>query len=393
MLALLLLGWFLPSPAFWTVVVLAAYLTPMILASLVQLIRKPLDCTMRVHLRSAAVAALRHLGQIGLWLIFLPYEALYNLDAIIRTLFRVLVTRRRLLEWETASDVQHREGNSMGGFFNSMLMAPLLALGALSLLMVFRPGQSLVASPFLAIWMSSPAIAWLISQPLTRKEAILSRDQRQMLRVVARQTWRFFETFMAAEDHYLPPDNYQEYPTAVTAHRTSPTNIGLGLLSTLAACDFGYISSGELINRTTNTLRTMATMSRHRGHFYNWYDTLTLQPMPPLYVSTVDSGNLAGMLMTFGQGLLELASHPIVGERAFEGFGDTMLVLSGQIQRHQRESENGLSQETVKSIAGDLAWMAEASEAAPGSLSASVEVLEQVMSRATKIVQLRGGAR
>ena len=111
---------------------------------------------------------------------------------------------------------------------------------------------------------------------------------------VARKTWMFFATFVGPDDHWLPPDNYQEHPVAVIAHRTSPTNMGLALLANLAAHDFGYIAGGELVLRTGNTLRAMQGLERYQGHFYNWYDTRSLRPLAPLYVSTVDSGNLAG---------------------------------------------------------------------------------------------------
>ena len=389
LLLVLLVAWTaLAAPALWTAAVLAVYLAPVILAATVELFGKPLGCTVPVHLRSVWPAVARHLGQVGLALIFLPCEALYSMDAILRTLGRVLITHRRLLEWETANDVQRQEGHTIGSSIRGMLLVPLLAVAALALLMKYRPGDQVAASPFLALWMTSPAIAWLISQPLKRQEARLGGQQRRLLRVVARRTWRFFDTFIGPEDHCLPPDNVQEHPTAVTAHRTSPTNIGLGILSTLAAYDFGYISAGDLIERTNRTLRTMETMNRHHGHFYNWYDTRTLQPLPPLYVSTVDSGNLAGLLMTFRQGILELAAHPIVGARTFEGLGDMVLVLAEQLQRHLRESEDGVDKETRQNIAGEVATMLKETQHAPQSLTASVLLLERLRSRATKIGQL-----
>ena len=138
----------------------------------------------------------------------------------------------------------------------------------------------------------------------------------------------FFETFVGPEDHWLPPDNYQEHPVAVVAHRTSPTNMGLALLANLAAYDFGYIAAGELVERTRNTLRTMEGLDRYQGHFYNWYDTQSLQPLAPLYVSSVDSGNLAGHLLTLRAGLLALPDEKIVGLRLFEGLSDTLRVLA-----------------------------------------------------------------
>src|SRR5208283_5165235 len=147
------------------------------------------------------------------------------------------------------------------------------------------------------------------------------------LRKLSRRTWKYFETFVGPEDHWLPPDNYQEHPVARLGHRTSPTNMGLALLANLSACDFGYISAGQLIERTANALDTMETLERHRGHFYNWYDTQSLKPLLPMYISTVDSGNLVGHMLTLRPGLLAIPDQKILGARLFEGLNDTLSVL------------------------------------------------------------------
>ena len=158
-------------------------------------------------------------------------------------------------------------------------------------------------------------------------QANLTDDQTIFLRKLARKTWAFFEQFVGPDDHWLPPDNYQEHPVATVAHRTSPTNMGLALLANLSAYDFGYMSAGQLIERTTNALHTMKALERHRGHFYNWYDTQSLKPLLPTYVSTVDSGNLAGHLLTLRPGLLALPDQKILGPRFFDGLSDTLRVL------------------------------------------------------------------
>ncbi len=167
-----------------------------------------------------------------------------------------------------------------------------------------KPAALAVAGPILGLWFASPAIAWWISRPLARRRERLTADQTLFLRKLSRKTWAFFETFVGPEDHWLPPDNYQEHPVAVVAHRTSPTNMGLALLANLSAYDFGYISAGKLIERTAKAFHTMEGLERHQGHFYNWYDTQSLKPLPPLYISSVDSGNLAGHLLTLRPGLL-----------------------------------------------------------------------------------------
>ncbi|HSE14744.1 MAG TPA: glucoamylase family protein, partial [Candidatus Deferrimicrobium sp.] len=202
-----------------------------------------------------------------------------------------------------------------------------IAVAAAIHLGVSRPVALATAGPILALWFASPAITWWISRPLARRRAALSADQVLFLRKLSRKTWAFFETFVGPEDHWLPPDNYQEYRVGAIAHRTSPTNMGLALLSNMAAYDFGYLPQGQLVERTENALRTMETLARHRGHFYNWYDTQSLEPLLPLYVSTVDSGNLSGHLLTLRQGLLELPDRAILGERWLEGISDTFQVL------------------------------------------------------------------
>src|SRR5450759_2668567 len=208
-----------------------------------------------------------------------------------------------------------------------MWSGPVISIASAVYLAVSTPATLAAAGPILFLWFVSPAIAWWISRPLARREARLTSDQIIFLQKISRKTWAFFETFVGPEDHWLPPDNYQEHPLAVVVHRTSPTNMGLSLLANLSAYDFGYIPAGQLIERTANALATMAVLERHQGHFYNWYDTRSLQPLAPLYISSVDSGNLAGHLLTLRPGLLALPDHKILGTRLFGGAFDTLRVL------------------------------------------------------------------
>ncbi len=187
-----------------------------------------------------------------------------------------------------------------------------------SFLALTQPSQLPLAAPILGLWLASPWIAWRISQPIEPSAVPeLRPKQLAFLRRTARKTWRFFETFVTAQEHWLPPDNFQEEPVPVVASRTSPTNMGLALLANLAACDFGYLSVGQLLRRTHDAFGTMQRLERHRGHFFNWYDTRTLKPLLPLYVSSVDSGNLAGHLLTLSPGLAELAAQPILPPQRF----------------------------------------------------------------------------
>ena len=326
---LLLLGWtVLPSAWFWTLAVIGIILIPSLIASALNVLQKPGDVTLGQHLAAAVRSAGRHFVQAAFTLVCLPYEAFFSLDAMVRTVWRMLITHKRLLQWNPSGDSDRNSRNGPRRLVPDHVDRPGRChcrgdhARALS-----KPAVLAVAGPILGLWFASPAIAWWISRPLARRRARLTADQTLFLRKLSRKTWAFFETFVGPDDHWLPPDNYQEHPVAVVAHRTSPTNMGLALLANLSAYDFGYISAGQLIERTTKALHTMEALERHRGHFYNWYDTQSLKPLPPLYISSVDSGNLAGHLLTLRPGLLGLPDHKILGTRFFEGLSDTLRIL------------------------------------------------------------------
>jgi len=330
-LLLLLLGNWMLLPglgATGPLLVVAIITLPAWLSATVELFRKPREVSLPLHLRGLVGSSGRQLGQALLTFVFLPYDAFISLDAISRTLVRVLFTRRRLLEWQTASDAERAARSGPAGFYATMWIAPVVALAGGSFLAFMQPSQLPLAAPILGLWLASPWIAWRISQPI-EPSAVPDLRPRQLafLRRTARKTWRFFETFVTAQEHWLPPDNFQEEPVPVVASRTSPTNMGLALLASLAACDFGYVSVGQLLRRTQDALGAMQRLERHRGHFFNWYDTRTLKPLLPLYVSSVDSGNLAGHLLTLAPGLTELRAQPILIPQAFVGLSDTVGIL------------------------------------------------------------------
>ncbi len=297
---LFLVGWIvLPHAWLWTAVAMAVLLLPSACAFVLELFRKPDEVLAAQHFAAAVRVAGRQAAQITLALAFLPYEATVNLDAIARTMWRMLVSHRRLLEWNPSVS-EHADGRRsddtgrLAACLRSMWIAPVIATATAIALAASVPAALIVAAPILLLWFVSPAIAWWVSRPLDRREARLAAEQILFLRSLARRTWAFFETFVGPDDQWLPPDNQQEHPVAVVAHRTSPTNMGLSLLANLTAYDFGYLPAGELLLRTANAMGTMASLERHEGHFYNWYDTQSGKPLPPLYVSAVDSGNLAG---------------------------------------------------------------------------------------------------
>ena len=325
---LFVLGWTVLTPVWlWTLSALALVLIAPLSAALVDLFRKPEDVRINQHLTSTARATTQHLTQALLTLMCLPYESFYSLGAILRTAGRMWLTGTRLLEWNPSSAVDKTRTDLIGSY-RSMWVGPGLALVTSIYLMLSRADALMVAAPILSLWVASPFFTWWISRPLARREVRLTADQTMFLRKMARKTWAFFETYVGPDDHWLPPDNYQEHPAPKVAHRTSPTNMGLALLANLSAYDFGYLSAGQLIERTGHTFDSMATLERFRGHFYNWYDTQSLKPLLPMYISSVDSGNLAGHVMTLRSGLLTLPDHKILSDRIFEGLRDTLSLLS-----------------------------------------------------------------
>lgn len=373
LILLFLFGWSGLTPAgAWTLSLLGLLVLPALGAAFLDLIRWPDEVLPRQHLAAVAASVARHLKHVVFELACLPYEAYYSLDAIVRTLWRMRVAHRRLLEWRTSSEADRLSSGpgqaGLDGTYRVMWFGPVLAIAAAFGLAIQAPAGLMVAVPILLLWLAGPALAWWISQPLARHEARLNDDQRRFLRALSRRTWGFFDHFVGPEDHWLPPDNYQEYRVAALAHRTSPTNIGLALLANLAAYDFGYLTAGRLIGRTGNTLATLAGLERHRGHFYNWYDTQTLQALPPLYVSTVDSGNLAGHLLTLQAGLVALGDDRILQDRLFDGLSDTLALLA--------EARNGQGGAPLLPL---RTMLAEAIAEPPATLTASRSLLVRLI--------------
>ena len=326
---LLLLGWtVLSTPWLWTLAAIGALLIAPGMAAFVELFKKPEDMSLNQHLAATVRSAGRHFAQELFTIACLPHDAYFSIDAIVRTAWRMGVTRKSLLEWNPASDSDGYHLTGLVDHCRTMWIAPVMATVTTIYLALSRPGTIVVAGLILCLWFFSPAIACWLSKPLARPGSTLSFDQILFLRRLSRKIWAFFETFVGPEDHWLPPDNCQEHSAPVVAHRTSPTNMGLALLANLSAYDFGYLPARQLIERTENALHTMGGLEKHRGHFYNWYNTESLKPLEPKYISTVDSGNLAGHLLTLRSGLLALPDQKILGSRWIEGLSDTLGILA-----------------------------------------------------------------
>ncbi|HMK16894.1 MAG TPA: glucoamylase family protein [Chitinophagaceae bacterium] len=325
---LLLLGWcVLPLSWFWTAVVTIIVLLPLMAAAAWQLINKPDDITITSHFIEVGISVKNFLIRFVFGLAVLPHEAYKNIDAIVRTIWRLNVSHRKLLQWVPSAATNRFGTNSLLTVYTGMWIAPLLSILTIASIIYFNAAALFVASPILLLWLFAPAIAWYLSKEEKQKKPNLSESQQLFLHKTARRTWAFFEQFVNAEENWLPPDNFQEQPAPVIAHRTSPTNIGLALLANLAAYDFGYISGKEMAERCNSTLGTMRKMERYDGHFYNWYDTLSLLPLHPKYVSTVDSGNLIGHLLTLRQGLFSQVNEPVFKKSSYNGLLTTLKII------------------------------------------------------------------
>ena len=335
LLVMLVAGWtFLPGPLwFWmmaALVVIASQMLPLIGRLLVGPGRsQSLPVFWRNLRRDTVIAA----AQVMLGLTFMPYHAWQTTHAVVLTLVRLMFTRRRLLEWETAAVTAARSAGLVGRrglrqFAIEMMASPIIAVSVTLMIAATRPPALIIALPFLLLWAGAPGLGYWLSRPIGPRERPLSDPDRALFRATARRTWSYFETFVTAEDGWLPPDNYQETGSASpVARRTSPTNVAMYLLSSVAAHDLGYLTTSALIERIDRTLTTLESLERYRGHFLNWYDTSTREPLRPEYVSTVDSGNLAAVLMAIAQALEALVREPQTAQQRLEGVSDTRDVL------------------------------------------------------------------
>lgn len=291
------------------------------------LLGRPRDLSWWSYARVIGREMRRGAAQFALALAFLPHQAVNSLDAIVRTLFRVYVSRRALLEWETASAAESRLTDDWRFFLREMGAAPFIAVTAAVGLAFAHNGLLAGAAPLLLFWLVSPGIALFVSRQGGVPQPALTVSERRELRRLARKTWMFFETFVGPDDHWLPPDNFQEFPKQEIAHRISPTNEGMLLTSAVAAHDFGYLGFQELATLLERNLENWLKIEHHRGHPYNWYDTQTLAILHPAYVSTVDSGNLAVSALTARQGIMELARTDLWGTRTVAGLADALVLV------------------------------------------------------------------
>jgi cyclic beta-1,2-glucan synthetase len=330
LIAFIVAGWFiLPgSPLLWTLAALAVAAFPLftqlpaLIPGHVFLLSPPQWFAATKRMIASALL------QNFLTVAFLPHKAYYSLDAVVRSLHRTYVSRRKLLEWETAAAAEQRLVSRKWSFVVEMWFGPALAIGTFTAAAFGAlPAAAFVPSLALStVWLLSPLVAAWVSRPTKSTLVAPTSADKQYLREIAHRTWKYFETVVGPEDNFLPPDNISEHPvlgvdglkqgalknvTTKVAHRLSPTNEGLYLLSALAACDLGFIGPSELADRAETNLASWEKLTQFRGHHFNWYDTRTLKPLEPRYVSTVDSGNLVACFYTLARGFEEFAARPL----------------------------------------------------------------------------------
>ncbi len=351
-LGLLVAGWtVLPgSPLRWTALGLTAIAAPWITSLLLAVFSPPRDKSWRAYYAVVGQDAVTSAQQFALAVTFLPHQAWLSADAIVRTLWRLFVTKRKLLEWRAASMVERATLATLRHVWHVMWPAVATTAAIVGLALVqhalLRDGGYTLGSgnpndipiwqlavtllPLAAIWGLSPIIAYALSRPTDRPVQALGTSARKATLRYAQRHWQYFDRFVSAETHWLAPDNFQEEPTPVAAMRTSPTNIGLQLLSTVTAHDLGFISLEDMVTRIERVFRSLDRLQRHRGHFHNWYDLHDLRVLEPAYISTVDSGNLAGHLIALRQACLDYQND------VAEAHSDLATRLEGLAEHAQR---------------------------------------------------------
>ncbi|HET7622810.1 MAG TPA: glucoamylase family protein, partial [Gemmatimonadaceae bacterium] len=325
-LLFLIAGWtVLPgSPLRWTVLGVLAIATPWIVSLLVAALRPPLDKSWGAYYAAVGEDARTSLEQVILTLTFLPHQAWISADAIVRTLYRLFLSQRSLLEWQSASHSERQMPTSASYAWRRMWPAVGIAIAAAVVVILVHGTHTAISVqpadatrewlltiavlPLIGLWMASPAIANALSSPAVRRVPRLHAESREDALRLARLHWAYFDHFVTESTNWLAPDNFQDDPAPVVAMRTSPTNIGLQLLAIISARDLGFITVEEMTRRIERVFASLGRMDRLNGHFYNWYDLHDLRVLEPAYISTVDSGNLAGHLIALRQACVEIAS-------------------------------------------------------------------------------------
>ena len=377
-LSFLMAGWtlFTGSPLRWTFLALGAIAAPWIVALLLAALRPPLDKSWRAYYAAVGHDAITSVQQLTLAIVFLPHQAWVSVDATLRTLWRLLLSRRNLLEWQTASQTERRSTRITRSAWRSLWPAITVSIGLIGMAISLRFGGQggeatglwkILAStlPFAALWVVSPWIVRTVNLSPVRLERRLSRFHRASALRYALLHWQYFDHFVGADSQWLVPDNYQEDPVGMVAMRTSPTNLGLQLLSTVSAYDLGFISLETITHRLELAFRSLERLRRFRGHFYNWYDLRDFHPLEPAYISTVDSGNLAGHLLAMRQACLALPDDAVFDSRVWRGLEAAIGIAMEHLDEGTPLSADTAAIEARARLRGALALLAKTTLATP----------------------------
>lgn len=333
MLLFLFAGWIaLPrSPLFWSVVALAILAFPIYVNLTAAVLARPLAATWVSYLKGVIRDLRRNLVQTGVMITFLAASAFHTADAIARALWRMTVSKRRMLEWQSAHEVERRGSNTLAAHWRSMWPSTAWGLAAFCLVTSVEPRAGIAAAPFVSAWIAAPVVAWWLSLPTTKRAEQLSLADQRWLRQVGRTTWSYFERHVGPQTCWLPPDNVQEDPFRGVAARTSPTNIGLGLVATQCAIDFGWMGHDQGLARLERAAESIDGLDSHHGHLYNWYDTQAGRTLWPRYVSTVDSGNFVAALIVLEQALRSEGSEEWPSPAWARGLRDSIELFRGRL--------------------------------------------------------------
>ncbi|MCJ8519885.1 cyclic beta-1,2-glucan synthetase [Pseudorhizobium tarimense] len=353
------LGWYFFEPLgalVWQIFLIFLLFVAPTMSLVTGIFPRSTDIVPRAHIYSVWSEMQSANAQVALRIVFIADMACLMTDAIGRSIYRLFVSRKQMLEWKTAASIQSSAQGSPSDYYRQMWHAPVIAI--FSLIFASIPGDNafLVGVPFALLWVLSPLVAWYVSQSAETEDRLFVPDEvATELRTISRRTWRYFDTFVTPEDNHLPPDNFQEQPEPVLARRTSPTNIGVYLLSIISARQFGWISFADTIERLENTIATIDKMEKYHGHLLNWYHTDTLAPLGPRYISAVDSGNLAGHLIAISSACRLWAEAPSAHLQAsLDGIGDVVSILSEAMDKlpDDRKIVRPLRRRLVERIAG-----------------------------------------
>ncbi|NOH15216.1 cyclic beta 1-2 glucan synthetase [Clostridium cochlearium] len=338
-----------PKPEMWLSIAIISFLTP-VLFNISEITNTSLkDISIIAKLENWKMSLI----QFFLMFSFIPYKSYVMIDAISRSLYRMFISKKNLLEWQTAADVEAKSGKSIKDYIKTMWIGSFIAV-LVSLIAFYKSTNlGLLLFPSCIIWFFSPCIAYYISKDIIEDTYELNKDEKMLLRRFSRKIWAYFEDFAEEESNWLVPDNYQEEPQKGVAYRTSPTNIGMGLIACISALDLGYINLKQCIYKVENIIKNMNDLERYEGHFYNWYDTKSKKPLNPKYISTVDSGNLIGYLWLLENTFYEFLEEPFINIKDISKGIIDLLYLS--MEEIGEEKQNYIkSKKILDTFEGDV---------------------------------------